>query len=144
VVSCSFVGEAYERTDCADDAAPRICVEGGGQRAAAFCAETSAPDPRCNVEDATDAYCVGEELTECRQGFVARTTACVACITTNGFDGFCSLSAERDPRCENDFTLERSFCDANWVVKCTDGYTRPFIDCKDEVCQESVDHGQCF
>lgn len=141
LVACSWVGEAYDWTDCADDAAPRICVE--GNIGLAFCAETPVPDARCT--DPFSAYCVGNHLTECREGFVTRTSDCAACIETNGFDGFCSPSAERTPRCTDPLPAkERSFCHDNWVVKCVDGYEALFLDCKDDVCGESYAHAQCW
>ncbi|MEO8900185.1 MAG: hypothetical protein ABI488_01205 [Polyangiaceae bacterium] len=65
-------------------------------RAAAFCAESARPDPRCSEPDVEN--CAGAALVSCRGGFATSESTCASrCVTLDGLADFCLESAPGNP-----------------------------------------------
>ncbi|HYP77644.1 MAG TPA: hypothetical protein VER12_16855 [Polyangiaceae bacterium] len=126
--------QAWKTTSCG---AGTCQVDGQG----AFCALTSAPDPRCDA--ANTPFCAGALVTGCRAGYAISTDDCGSrtndpfCVDASaksvfnrhggvsGGTAFCAAEAEANPICQAAFQNERDpvlTCDGNDQLQCWYGY----------------------
>jgi hypothetical protein len=137
-LNCGYPSSEAKHTQWfSEDCRGAACVLASTGRA--YCALGAEPDPRCGVDDSSEAaVCAGSVPASCVQGYLvsSRTdcqTAGDVCIDAEG-TAFCAQSAEPDPRCPSAGSRTAA-CADNAVLHCNFGFRTSVLDCTDgRVC----------
>jgi hypothetical protein len=137
-LNCAYTSHEAKHTQwSSEDCRGTACVLASTGRA--YCALGAEPDPRCGVDDSSEAaVCAGSVPAFCVQGYLvsSRTdcqTAGDVCIDAEGA-AFCAESPEPDPRCSNAGSRTAA-CADNALLYCSFGFRTSVLDCTDgRVC----------
>jgi hypothetical protein len=119
-----------------------------------FCALNADPEPRC--DGGNPSFCEGNAVTECRAGYVTRTTQCGSenhtgafCVTaatgSSSTQAFCAADPEPNPLCapseyQTSIHHESDACEGNDKLRCMLGYVVDRQSCGQQFCR---DQGTC-